>query len=156
MRFKKEIIDASKYLLHLQFNIGSEGNISYRKKNAPVETGLAANDEGISTNDANEAKSLFPAGGYKGFGLASMIEIFCGIYNGMEYGRNIPPMYTTPIGLKRKLGQFYIVFKPNAVISLNAFLKRMQILTYQVRNQKSRTRKSCSGYQTYKSLWSSN
>ncbi len=33
MSFKKEIIDASKYLLQLQFNIGSEGNISYRKKN---------------------------------------------------------------------------------------------------------------------------
>ena len=33
MRIKKEIIDASKYLLQLQFNIGSEGNISYRQKN---------------------------------------------------------------------------------------------------------------------------
>ena len=33
MRFKKEIIDASKHLLQLQFNIGSEGNISYRQKN---------------------------------------------------------------------------------------------------------------------------
>ena len=33
MRFKKEIIDASKYLLQLQFNIGSEGNVSYRQKN---------------------------------------------------------------------------------------------------------------------------
>ena len=33
MTFKKEIIDASKYLLQLQFNIGSEGNISYRQKN---------------------------------------------------------------------------------------------------------------------------
>ena len=33
MRFKKEIIDASKYLIQLQFNIGSEGNISYRQKN---------------------------------------------------------------------------------------------------------------------------
>ena len=33
MRFKKEIIDASKYLLQLQFNIGSEGNISFRQKN---------------------------------------------------------------------------------------------------------------------------
>ena len=33
MSFKKEIIDASKYLLQLQFNIGSEGNISYRQKN---------------------------------------------------------------------------------------------------------------------------
>ena len=33
MRFKKEIVDASKHLLKLQFNIGSEGNISYRQKN---------------------------------------------------------------------------------------------------------------------------
>ena len=33
MRFKKEIIDASKHLLQLQFNIGSEGNVSYRQKN---------------------------------------------------------------------------------------------------------------------------
>ena len=33
MTFRKEIIDASKYLLQLQFNIGSEGNISYRQKN---------------------------------------------------------------------------------------------------------------------------
>ena len=33
MRFKKEIVDASKHLLQLQFNIGSEGNISYRQKN---------------------------------------------------------------------------------------------------------------------------
>ena len=33
MRFKKEIVDASKQLLQLQFNIGSEGNISYRQKN---------------------------------------------------------------------------------------------------------------------------
>jgi len=33
MRFKKEIITASKYLLQLQFNIGSEGNISCRQKN---------------------------------------------------------------------------------------------------------------------------
>ena len=33
MSFKKEIIDASKYLLQLQFNIGSEGNISYRREN---------------------------------------------------------------------------------------------------------------------------
>ena len=33
MRFKKEIVDAAKHLLQLQFNIGSEGNISYRQKN---------------------------------------------------------------------------------------------------------------------------
>ena len=33
MRYKKKIIDASKHLLQLQFNIGSEGNISYRQKN---------------------------------------------------------------------------------------------------------------------------
>ncbi len=116
--------------------------LSYRKKNAPVETGLAANDEGISTNDANEAKSLFPAGGYKGFGLASMIEIFCGIYNGMEYGRNIPPMYTTPIGLKRKLGQFYIFLKLDGAVKEDYFLKLMQDLTNDVRNEPSKNGES--------------
>ena len=42
----------------------------------------------------------------------------------------------------RKLGQFYMVFKPNAALSLNSFLKRMQTLTSQVRKQKSRTKKN--------------
>ena len=37
-----------------------------------------------------KANSLIGAGDYKGYGLASMVEILCGIYTGMNFGREIP------------------------------------------------------------------
>ena len=103
---------------------------------------LAADFEGKVTKNPSKARSLLAAGSYKGYALASMVEILCGIFTGMNFGQSIPAMYKFPMNKPRKLGQFYIVFKPNAAVSLNVFLKRMQILTFQVRNQKSRTRKS--------------
>ena len=103
---------------------------------------LAADFEGKVTKNPSKARSLLAAGSYKGYALASMVEILCGIFTGMNFGRSIPAMYKFPMNKPRKLGQFYIVFKPNAAVSLNVFLKRMQILTFQVRNQKPRTRKS--------------
>lgn len=112
--------------------------LNYRKENSPVKKGLVANESGDSITDPNEAKALFPAGSYKGFGLASMVEIFCGIYNGMEYGRNIPPMYTTPIELKRRLGQFYIFLKLDGAIDESFFLNLMQSLSDEVRNEPAR------------------
>ena len=103
---------------------------------------LAADFEGKVTKNPSKARSLLAAGSYKGYALASMVEILCGIFTGMNFGPSIPAMYKFPMNKPRKLGQFYIVFKPNAAVSLNVFLKRMQILTFQVRNQKPRTRKS--------------
>ena len=54
MRFKKEIIDASKYLLQLQFNIGSEGNISYRQKNKIYITPSGIKTSNLEPEDISE------------------------------------------------------------------------------------------------------
>ena len=54
MRFKKEIIDASKYLLQLQFNIGSEGNISCRKKNEIYITPSGIKTSNLKKNDISK------------------------------------------------------------------------------------------------------
>ena len=54
MRFKKEIIDASKYLLQLQFNIGSEGNISYRQKNEIYITPSGIKTSNLKQNDISK------------------------------------------------------------------------------------------------------
>ena len=88
---------------------------------------LAADFEGKVTKNPSKARSLLAAGSYKGYALASMVEILCGIFTGMNFGQSIPAMYKFPMNKPRKLGQFYIVFKPNAAVSLNVFLKRMQI-----------------------------
>ena len=54
MRFEKEIIDASKYLLQLQFNIGSEGNISCRKKNEIYITPSGIKTSNLRQNDISK------------------------------------------------------------------------------------------------------
>ncbi len=61
------------------------------KKGAPIPKGWALNENGEETTDANEAIKgmLLPIGGYKGFGLAIVIDILCGIVLGGGYGLKI-------------------------------------------------------------------
>ena len=54
MKFKKEIIDASKYLLQLQFNIGSEGNISCRQKNEIYISPSGIKTSNLKPNDISK------------------------------------------------------------------------------------------------------
>jgi len=112
-----------------------------RNKNKILGNNLAADANGKITKNPNKARTLLAAGSYKGYALASMVEILCGVFTGMNFGTRIPAMYVYSMHKPRKLGQFYMVFKPNAALSLNSFLKRMQTLTSQVRKQKSRTKK---------------
>ena len=116
--------------------------LNLRNKNISLKDNLAADGQGKVTRIPSKAKSLLAAGAYKGYALASMVETLCGIYTGMNFGQSIPAMYEHPMNKPRKLGQFYIVIKPNAAISLNSFLKRMQKLTSQVRSQKPRIKKN--------------
>ena len=111
-----------------------------QKKNLP--NNLAADAEGKVTKIPSKARSLLAAGSYKGYALASMVEVLSGIFTGMNFGQSIPAMYEFSMNKPRKLGQFYMVIKPNAAVSLNTFLSRMQILTSQVRRQKPRTKKN--------------
>ncbi len=116
--------------------------LKLRSQKKILANNLAADASGKTTKFPDKARSLLAAGSYKGYALASMVEILCGVFTGMNFGQSIPAMYKFPMNKPRKLGQFYIVFKPNAALSLNVFLKRMQNLTSQVRKQKSRTRKN--------------
>ena len=109
--------------------------LNLRKSSTTINDNLGADVNGVPTNDPKLVESLMPAGSYKGFGLASVVEIFCSIYSGMAFGREIPSMYKTPIELKRRLGQFYIVFKVDGVLDKKIFLRNMQKLSEEIRNE---------------------
>ncbi len=109
----------------------------HRNSDTPLPNNIAFNSEGEMTNNPHDAASLFPSGSYKGFGLASMVEVLCGIYSGMEYGRSIPSMYKTPIDKPRSLGQFYMVMKTNGALSEAEFLNHMQNFTNDLRAEPS-------------------
>eukprot|EP01120_Amphizonella_sp_Union-15-10_P006467 TRINITY_DN207_c0_g1_i2.p1 TRINITY_DN207_c0_g1~~TRINITY_DN207_c0_g1_i2.p1 ORF type:complete len:361 (-),score=60.99 TRINITY_DN207_c0_g1_i2:50-1132(-) len=72
----------------------------YDRKNEKIPSGWAVDKNGRETNDPKEmleGGGLLPLGGseitagYKGYGLASMVELFCGILGGASYGTHIGP-----------------------------------------------------------------
>jgi LDH2 family malate/lactate/ureidoglycolate dehydrogenase len=126
------------YCLDMASSIVPWNRVLMHKQNGtPLQSGVSADKNGVITSDPEKATCLLPAGGYKGYGIASMIEILCGIYTGMDFGRSIPAMFSTPIEKTRNLGQFYMVMRSNGVIDSEQFIDRMQSMTNEVRNEPS-------------------
>ena len=80
-----------------------------------LEPGLAVDENGDPTTDANLARANIPLGGptygYKGYGLAFVIDLLCGVMNGMTYGRHINGMYEE-LDKPRKIGHFVMAIDP--------------------------------------------
>jgi ureidoglycolate dehydrogenase (NAD+) len=94
---------------------------NYLSENNDLPNSVAADIDGNNIVDPKKAKSLLPIGDYKGFALASMIDLLCGVLLGMNFGTNIPNMYKTDIKTKRFLGQFYIVLKPDFFLKMEEY-----------------------------------
>lgn len=102
---------------------------------ARLPEGSVGDADGQLTTDSDKATCLMPTGSYKGYGLASMVEVMCGIFTGMKFGRDLPAMFTTPMDKPRHLGQFYMVMKVDGCISEQLFRERMQTMTEEVRKE---------------------
>ena len=122
------------YCLDMASSIVSWNKVLLNKNsNTELIEGIAADSNGNLTTDPDEATCLVPAGSYKGFGIASMVDILCGIYTGMQFGRAIPSMYKSPMDEPRSLGQFYMVFRVDGVVNKRDFLSTMQAMCDEVR-----------------------
>jgi LDH2 family malate/lactate/ureidoglycolate dehydrogenase len=65
------------------------------KKGLPIPEGWALDRNGAPTTDPGEAIShgfIQWAGGYKGFGLATVVEVLSGVLSGGLFGRDVPAM----------------------------------------------------------------
>lgn len=110
----------------------------HRNNGLPLPQGVAADAHGEVTTDPHEASCLIPTGAYKGYALASMVEVLCGVYTGMAFGRSILAMYGAPMAEPRRLGQFYMVMRVDGVVGASEFAERMQQITDEVRAEPSR------------------
>jgi ureidoglycolate dehydrogenase (NAD+) len=89
--------------------------LNARIENQALEPGLAVDVNGNPTTDPHAARAAIPLGGptygYKGYGLALMIDLLCGAMNGMTYGRHINNMYEE-LDRPRKIGHLMIAIDP--------------------------------------------
>jgi ureidoglycolate dehydrogenase (NAD+) len=86
-----------------------------RREGHPLPPGVAYDAAGQPTTDAHAARALTPLGGteygYKGYGLALMIDLLCGPLNGNPYGPTISNMFTA-LDEYRHLGAFFLMLDP--------------------------------------------
>ena len=68
------------------------------KAGEAIPASWAVRDDGSPTTDAAEAIAgmLLPAAGPKGFGLAFMIDLMCGLLAGGGHGAGVTPLYGDP------------------------------------------------------------
>jgi ureidoglycolate dehydrogenase (NAD+) len=80
-----------------------------------LDEGVAVDEAGEPTTDPHRARAGVPLGGpiygYKGYGLAFMVDLLCGALNGMTFGRFINGMYDE-LDRPRKIGHFLMALDP--------------------------------------------
>ena len=86
----------------------------------PVGWAIDADGNAATTADAALAGSLHPlggeeaTGGYKGYGLAMVVELLTGILGGAAFGPNVVSLFSTHEG-PADLGETFVVIDPAAI-----------------------------------------
>jgi LDH2 family malate/lactate/ureidoglycolate dehydrogenase len=113
-----------------------------RATGAALPADVAVDADGQATTDPHRAAALLPLGGeaygYKGAGLAGMVDILCSAFTGMQHGARMAcfngPDYSTPI----EVGHFFIVMQPAAFQALAAFNASIAALVDDLRSQRAK------------------
>jgi ureidoglycolate dehydrogenase (NAD+) len=89
--------------------------VNARVEGRPLAPGLTVDGDGRPTTDARRASALVPLGGadygYKGYGLAMMIDLLSGALNGMAFGPRLTRMYED-LDQPQDLGHFVLAIDP--------------------------------------------
>lgn len=107
----------------------------HRDSGDELPPNMAATEEGIETRDPDDAAQLLPFGGYKGFGLSMVVEMFNGLLSGMPVGRDVSEMYGESISEPRRLGHYYAAIRIDAFVDPEEFKRRLQTLAEDVRTE---------------------
>lgn len=123
---------------------GSTTQMSANKIRVYGEHGLelpplcGADEQGNETRVPGEVVQLLPIGDYKGFGIAMIVDILCGLLSGMPVGDSISDMFNDPLSQKRLLGQFYGALRIDVFEDPDRFKARLQDLAERIRRQPRR------------------
>jgi len=105
------------------------------KKGAPIPADWALDRDGAPTTDPNEAifhGFLQWAGGYKGFGLATIVEVLGGVLSGGLFGRDVPAMKA--FGKEPLVTSgFYMTINPETFMPLDQFAERVDRLVRHIK-----------------------
>src|SRR5690606_5555832 len=101
----------------------------YKSLERKLPEHVASDLSGEDTRDPAEVQMLAPLGadfGFKGAGLAGLVEIFSAVLTGMKLSFEILPMAGPDLATPRALGAFVMALKPEAFAPGEAFQDGMR------------------------------
>lgn len=97
----------------------------------PIPDTWAVDADGNPTTDPRAVAGLHPAAGYKGSGLAMVIDIFCSLLAGMAWGPHINRMYGE-LDAPRHLGHFIMAIDVNRFLPLARFKENLGAMLHEL------------------------
>ena len=90
-----------------------------RDEGRPIPEGWGVDEHGEPTTDAAAVRSAVPLGGYKGYGLAVMVEMLCGVLAGAGVRDGVGELYSG--GEQRQnTGHFHLAIDPERTVGASA------------------------------------
>ncbi|WP_159591437.1 Ldh family oxidoreductase [Chelativorans xinjiangense] len=114
----------------------------YKSLGLKLPQSTASRTDGEDTEDAEEAEMLAPLGGefgFKGAGLAGLVEIFSAVLSGMRLSLDIAPMFGPDFSTPRGLGAFVLALRPDAFVGEKTFADGMTRYLAALRGSAART-----------------
>ena len=113
----------------------------YKSLGRRLPAAVASDATGQDTEDADSVSMLAPLGGdfgFKGAGLAGLVEIFSALLSGMKLSYQIAPMAGPDLTTPRGLGAFVLALRPDALVDGADFSVGMQRYRDTLRRSPSR------------------
>ncbi|MDW6024012.1 Ldh family oxidoreductase [Mesorhizobium sp. BAC0120] len=110
-----------------------------RSTGTPLPPDVAVTPQGEVTTDPFKATAVLPVGGagfgYKGAGLAAMVDILCSAFSGMGHGFTIDPLAGTDYTKTIPIGHFFLILNPAIFQALATFDARVGAFLADLRRQ---------------------
>ena len=110
---------------------------NYRRSDDELEAGWAYEANGKTVTNPHDAKSLSPAGGYKGFGLGMMVEILCAVLSGSVIAKDMMAMFTSPPEAHRRVSHFFMAIDIESFINKELFIQNLTDMVHRLRDEPS-------------------
>ena len=105
------------------------------KKGEKIPLDWATDKDGRPTDDPDKGFGgfLLPVGGHKGYGLALVVDLLCGLLTGGAYLHGLKGMYKYPDD-PSLTGHFFIAINPLALMDKEQFKERMDDFYQQIKS----------------------
>lgn len=117
-------------------SVVARGKISLAEiENRPIPESWAMDDQGRPTTNATEALkgTVLPFGSYKGSGISMMIDIFCALLGGAQFGGHIGNLYNNS-ETHQELGFFFSVIDIKSFSDPGIFKARIDQMIDEIKN----------------------